>query len=242
MRRRSFRHLGQEWAGFELSYDADTKSYKVRVNTPATVFDWVLAISYLQILSRRLGNDIKGEDGRRKLSSAIRRLQDAPIHIDDGASLSATELRARVRRLKSEVGDLGLVLVDYLQLMQLPAGKNDNRAALVGEISRALKLLAKEMNVPVIALSQLSRQVETRPNKRPVMADIRESGAIEQDADVILFVYRDEVYHNESPDKGIAEIIIGKQRNGPIGAVKLQFQGQCLRFGDLAHGYDDGAG
>ena len=186
--------------------------------------------------------DIQGEDGRRRLSSAISRLQDAPIYIDDGSNLTASELRTRVRRLKSEVGDLGLVLVDYLQLMQLPDGKNDNRAALVGEISRALKLLAKEMNVPVIALSQLSRQVETRPNKRPVMADIRESGAIEQDADVILFVYRDEVYHAESPDKGIAEIIIGKQRNGAIGAVKLQFQGQCLRFGDLAHGYDDGAG
>ena len=186
--------------------------------------------------------EIKGENERRKLTIAVSQLQTAPIYIDDGSNLTATDLRARVRRLKSDVGELGLVLVDYLQLMQLPAGKNDNRAALVGEISRALKLLAKEMNVPVIALSQLSRQVESRPNKRPIMSDIRESGAIEQDADVILFVYRDEVYHNESPDKGIAEIIIGKQRNGPIGAVKLQFQGQCLRFGDLAHGYDDGAG
>ena len=155
-------------------------------------------------------------------------------------SIDQSDLRARVRRLKSEVGDLGLVLVDYLQLMQLPDSRNDNRASLVGEISRALKLLAKEMNVPVIALSQLSRQVESRPNKRPIMSDIRESGAIEQDADVIMFVYRDDVYNPDSAEKGIAEIVIGKQRNGPIGTVKLSFQGQYLRFNDLAHGYGGG--
>ena len=186
--------------------------------------------------------EIKGENERRKLTIAVSQLQNAPIYIDDGSNLTATDLRARVRRLKSEVGDLGLVLVDYLQLMQLPDSRgNDNRAALVGEISRALKLLAKEMDVPVIALSQLSRQVESRPNKRPIMSDIRESGAIEQDADVIMFVYRDEVYNPDSPEKGIAEIVIGKQRNGPIGTVKLSFQGQYLRFGDLAHGYGGGA-
>ena len=181
--------------------------------------------------------EIKGENERRKLTIAVSQLQTAPIYIDDGSNLTATDLRARVRRLKSDVGELGLVLVDYLQLMQLPDSKNDNRAALVGEISRALKLLAKEMEVPVIALSQLSRQVENRPNKRPIMSDIRESGAIEQDADVIMFVYRDEVYNPDSPEKGIAEILIGKQRNGPIGTVKLSFQGQYLRFNDLAHGY-----
>ena len=181
--------------------------------------------------------EIKGENERRKLTIAVSQLQTAPIYIDDGSNLTATDLRARVRRLKSDVGELGLVLVDYLQLMQLPDSKNDNRAALVGEISRALKLLAKEMEVPVIALSQLSRQVENRPNKRPIMSDIRESGAIEQDADVIMFVYRDEVYNPDSPEKGIAEIVIGKQRNGPIGTVKLSFQGQYLRFNDLAHGY-----
>ena len=164
--------------------------------------------------------EIKGENERRKLTIAVSQLQTAPIYIDDGSNLTATDLRARVRRLKSDVGELGLVLVDYLQLMQLPDSKNDNRAALVGEISRALKLLAKEMEVPVIALSQLSRQVENRPNKRPIMSDIRESGAIEQDADVIMFV---------------------KQRNGPIGTVKLSFQGQYLRFNDLAHGYGGGA-
>ena len=184
--------------------------------------------------------DIKGNDTRGKLALAVSQLQNAPLYIDDGSNLTITELRARVRRLKSEVGALGLVLVDYLQLMQLPDSRDDNRASLIGEISRGLKLLAKEMEVPVIALSQLSRQVEHRPNKRPIMSDIRESGAIEQDADVIMFVYRDEVYNPDSQDsKGTAEIIIGKQRNGPIGTVKLSFLGQYLRFGDLAHDYSE---
>lgn len=184
--------------------------------------------------------DIKGNDTRGKLALAVSQLQNAPLYIDDGSNLTITELRARVRRLKSEVGALGLVLVDYLQLMQLPDSRDDNRASLIGEISRGLKLLAKEMEVPVIALSQLSRQVEHRPNKRPIMSDIRESGAIEQDADVIMFVYRDEVYNPDSPEKGIAEIVIGKQRNGPIGTVKLSFLGQYLKFGDLAQGYTEG--
>ena len=184
--------------------------------------------------------DIKGNDTRGKLALAVSQLQNAPLYIDDGSNLTITELRARVRRLKSEVGALGLVLVDYLQLMQLPDSRDDNRASLIGEISRGLKLLAKEMDVPVIALSQLSRQVEHRPNKRPIMSDIRESGAIEQDADVIMFVYRDEVYNPDSPEKGIAEIVIGKQRNGPIGTVKLSFLGQYLKFGDLAQGYSEG--
>jgi len=184
--------------------------------------------------------DIKGNDTRGKLALAVSQLQNAPLYIDDGSNLTITELRARVRRLKSEVGALGLVLVDYLQLMQLPDSRDDNRASLIGEISRGLKLLAKEMEVPVIALSQLSRQVEHRPNKRPIMSDIRESGAIEQDADVIMFVYRDEVYNPDSPEKGTAEIVIGKQRNGPIGTVKLSFLGQYLKFGDLAQGYSEG--
>ena len=191
--------------------------------------------------SQLRNGDIKGNDTRGKLALAVRLLQNAPLYIDDGSNLTITELRARVRRLKSEVGALGLVLVDYLQLMQLPDSRDDNRASLIGEISRGLKLLAKEMEVPVIALSQLSRQVEHRPNKRPIMSDIRESGAIEQDADVIMFVYRDEVYNPDSQDsKGTAEIIIGKQRNGPIGTVKLSFLGQYLKFGDLARGYSEG--
>ena len=181
--------------------------------------------------------EIKGENERRKLTIAVSQLQTAPIYIDDGSNLTATDLRARVRRLKSDVGELGLVLVDYLQLMQLPDSKNDNRAALVGE-NLARAQTARQRNgstgdSPVAALAPSGN----RPNKRPIMSDIRESGAIEQDADVIMFVYRDEVYNPDSPEKGIAEIVIGKQRNGPIGTVKLSFQGQYLRFNDLAHGY-----
>jgi len=144
-------------------------------------------------------------------------------------------LRARCRRISREHG-LDLVVVDYLQLMQV-AGTNENRATEISEISRSLKAMAKELKVPVIALSQLNRSLESRTDRRPVMSDLRESGAIEQDADVILFIYRDEVYDEESNDKGIAEIIISKQRNGPIGKVKLAFRGQYTRFENLADDY-----
>ena len=148
--------------------------------------------------------------------------------------MSPTDIRAWVRRLHREVGGLGLILIDYLQLMAIP-GFKEGKVNMMSEISRSLKLLAKEFNVPVIALSQLSRGVEQRPDKRPVMSDIRDSGAIEQDADVIMFVYRDEVYKKDASDKkGIAEIIIAKQRNGPTGTVPLGFQGQYLRFVNLA--------
>jgi len=150
------------------------------------------------------------------------------MFIDDTAALTPAELRARCRRLAREHG-LDLVVVDYLQLMQVP-GTSENRATEISEISRSLKAMAKELNVPVIALSQLNRSVEQRTDKRPVMSDLRESGAIEQDADVILFIYRDEVYDKESPDKGKAEIIIAKQRNGPIGTVILTFLGQYTKF------------
>lgn len=163
-----------------------------------------------------------------RLTSAIEILSRAPIHIDDTPALSPTELRARARRIKREHG-LGLIVIDYLQLMQVP-GRADNRATEISEISRSLKTLAKEVDVPVIALSQLNRSLEQRPNKRPVMSDLRESGAIEQDADVITFIYRDEVYNEDSADKGTAEIIIGKQRNGPIGTTRLTFLGQFTRF------------
>ena len=148
--------------------------------------------------------------------------------------LSREGLRAKARRLKRE-HDLGLIVIDYLQLMAVP-GNSENRATEISEISRGLKALAKELNVPVLALSQLNRSLETRTDKRPVMADLRESGAIEQDADVIVFVYRDEYYNKEnSPDKGLAEIIIGKQRNGPTGSLKLKFFGEYTRFDNLAH-------
>jgi replicative DNA helicase len=177
------------------------------------------------------------DDDWGRLTHALGKLNDAPIFIDESAALSALELRARSRRLHRQHGKLGLIVVDYIQLMSSNAGKaSENRATEISEISRSLKALAKELQVPVIALSQLNRSLEQRPNKRPVMSDLRESGAIEQDADLILFIYRDEVYNSDSPDKGKAEIIIGKQRNGPIGKVELAFRGEYTRFDNLASG------
>lgn len=171
-----------------------------------------------------------------KLTTALGRLNEAPIFIDEGAGLSSFDVRARARRLHRQAGGLGLVVIDYLQLMAAPAGKQtENRATEISEISRSLKALAKELDVPVIALSQLNRGLEQRPDKRPVMSDLRESGAIEQDADLILFIYRDEVYNPDSNDKGTAEIIIGKQRSGPIGSVRLTFLGEYTRFEDFAN-------
>ncbi|MDD5299812.1 MAG: replicative DNA helicase [Gallionella sp.] len=175
------------------------------------------------------------DDDWGRLTHALGKLNDAPIHIDESAALSAMEVRARSRRLHRQYGGLGLIVVDYLQLMSSSASKaSENRATEISEISRSLKSLAKELKVPVVALSQLNRSLEQRPNKRPVMSDLRESGAIEQDADLILFIYRDEVYNSDSPDKGKAEIIIGKQRNGPIGKVELAFRGEYTRFDNLA--------
>jgi len=170
-----------------------------------------------------------------KLTSAMNLLHKSHIFIDETPALSPSELRARARRLKRE-HDIGMIVVDYLQLMSVP-GSNENRATEIAEISRSLKAIAKELHLPVVALSQLNRSLEQRPNKRPVMADLRESGAIEQDADLIVFIYRDEVYHEETPDKGKAEIIIGKHRNGPTGMVPLTFQGQWLRFVNYAPEY-----
>jgi len=175
--------------------------------------------------------DLQEEEWPR-VTSAITLLSEAKIFIDDTPALSPGELRARARRLKRE-HDLGLIVIDYLQLMQVP-GNKENRATEISEISRGLKALAKELNIPVIALSQLNRSLESRTDKRPLMADLRESGAIEQDADVIVFIYRDEYYNAESNDKGLAEIIIGKQRNGPTGTVKLTFLGQYTKFENYA--------
>jgi replicative DNA helicase len=176
------------------------------------------------------------DDEWPRLTSAVNILAGASLFIDDTPALSPTELRARSRRLKREQGDLALIVVDYLQLMQVP-GTNENRTTEISLISRSLKALAKELAVPVIALSQLNRSLEQRPNKRPVMSDLRESGAIEQDADLIVFIYRDEVYNPESKDKGLAEIIIGKQRNGPIGTVKLTFLGKYTKFESYIDSY-----
>jgi len=176
---------------------------------------------------------LEDEDWSR-VSSAIRMLREAKIFIDDEPALSPVKLAAKARRLKRE-HDLGLIVIDYLQLMSVP-GNSENRATEISEISRSLKSLAKELKVPVIALSQLNRSLETRTDKRPVMADLRESGAIEQDADVIVFIYRDEYYNKDnSPDKGLAEVIIGKQRNGPTGSLKLKFFGEYTRFDNLSH-------
>ncbi len=175
-----------------------------------------------------------------RLTSAISLLGETKMFIDDTPALSPTEVRARARRLTREHGQLGLIVLDYLQLMQSPSS-GENRVQQISDISRGLKALAKELNVPVVALSQLNRNLESRPNKRPMMSDLRESGAIEQDADLIIFVYRDEVYNEDSPDKGIAEVIVGKQRNGPLGTVRLTFLGQYTRFENYAGGsYNSG--
>jgi replicative DNA helicase len=177
------------------------------------------------------------DDDWGRLTQALGKLNDAPIYIDESAALSSLELRARSRRLHRQNNGLGLIVVDYLQLMSSNVGKaSENRATEISEISRSLKALAKELQVPVVALSQLNRSLEQRTDKRPVMSDLRESGAIEQDADLILFIYRDEVYNSDSPSKGKAEIIIGKQRNGPIGKVELAFRGEYTRFDNLAPG------
>jgi replicative DNA helicase len=177
--------------------------------------------------SKVRSGQLEDEDWPR-LSSAMSLLSRAKMYIDDSPGLSPADLRARCRRLMRQ-DELGLIVIDYLQLMQVP-GTKENRTNEISEISRSLKMLAKEMNVPVIALSQLNRSLEQRADRRPVMSDLRESGAIEQDADLIMFIYRDEVYNDNSPDKGIAEIIVGKQRNGPIGKVRLTFLGKYTRF------------
>lgn len=181
------------------------------------------------------------DDDWPRVTSAVHLLSEAPLFVDDSPALSPVEMRARARRLTKEHGPLGLIVVDYLQLMKVPGFKAENRTAEISEISRSLKSLAKELHVPVIALSQLNRSLEQRHDKRPVMSDLRESGAIEQDADLICFIYRDEVYNEDSPDKGCAEIIIAKQRNGPIGKARVAFLGKYTRFEDLAFsGYQGG--
>lgn len=174
------------------------------------------------------------DDDWPRVTSAISMLSEAPMFIDDTPALGPAEMRARARRVAREHGQLGLIMVDYLQLMQVP-GSKENRTNEVSEISRSLKALAKELSVPVLALSQLNRGLEQRQDRRPVMSDLRESGSIEQDADVIAFIYRDEVYNPDTPEKGIAEIIISKQRNGPTGKVKLTFLGQYTRFENYSH-------
>ena len=219
----------------------------LEIKKPVAVFSMEMAA--IQLATRMVGsvgrldqhkmrNGKLDEEDWPRLTMALGKLNEAPLYIDEGAGLNAFELRARARRLqKSCKQNLGLIVVDYLQLMSANGGRaSENRATEISEISRSLKSLATELNVPVIALSQLNRSVEQSPDKRPVMSDLRESGAIEQDADLILFIYRDEVYNPDSEDKGTAEIIIGKQRNGPIGRVRLTFLGQYTRFENFASG------
>jgi replicative DNA helicase len=183
--------------------------------------------------TRIRSGQLKDEDWDR-IASTINILKERNnILIDDSSGLTPTEVRSRARRVHREYKGISMIMVDYLQLMTVP-GFNDNRTLEIAEISRSLKALAKELSVPVVALSQLNRSLEQRANKRPVNSDLRESGSIEQDADVVMFIYRDEVYHPESEEQGIAEVILGKQRNGPIGTVKLKFQGQFSRFDNLA--------
>ena len=209
---------------------------------PVAVFSMEMSAS--QVATRMLGSIARVDQHKMRtgrlndkewgdLSDAMAKLHETPIFIDEGGALTALEVRARARRLKRQYSKLGLVVIDYLQLMSA-TGQGENRATEISEISRSLKAMAKELDAPVIALSQLNRALEQRPNKRPQMADLRESGAIEQDADVILAIYRDEVYNPESPEKGTAEVNILKQRNGPIGTVKLTFLGQYTRFENYA--------
>ncbi len=185
-----------------------------------------------RIDQHRLRSGNLTDDDWPRITSAVGMLSQAKMYIDDTPALNPTEMRSRARRLARQYDGLSLIMIDYLQLMQT-AGKSENRTNEISEISRSLKGLAKEMNCPVLALSQLNRSLEQRHDRRPVMSDLRESGAIEQDADLIAFIYRDEVYNEDTPDKGIAEVIIGKQRNGPIGKVRLKFHGKYTRFDNL---------
>ena len=200
---------------------------------PAEQLTMRMLSSLGRIDQQRVRTGALKDDDWPRLTSGSEMLNRTNIFIVDESALTPTELHARCRRLKREHGSIGLVVIDYLQLMHVP-GTSENRATEISEISRSLKALAKELMVPVVACSQLNRRLEDRQNKRPVMSDLRESGAIEQDADLILFIYRDEVYNEESKDKGKAEIIIGKQRNGPIGKIDLTFLGRFARFEDHA--------
>jgi replicative DNA helicase len=204
--------------------------YSMEMSSSQLAFRLISSIGRVNATRLRTGQ-LEDEDWSR-VNMAIKMLSEVKIFIDDTPALSPDVLRSKARRIKRE-HDLGLIVIDYVQLMQVP-GNSENRATEISEISRSLKALAKELNVPVIALSQLNRSLESRTDKRPVMSDLRESGAIEQDADIIMFIYRDEYYHKDSTDKGLAEVIIGKQRNGPTGTVKLKFFGEYTRFDNLA--------
>lgn len=210
-------------------------------NLPVLVFSMEMPASQLiirmlsshgRIDQKRLRTGCLIDEDWTKLSTTVRTLLDRQLYIDDTPSLTPSEVRLRSRKILRDKGQIGMIMIDYIQLMRVQ-GIKEGRTAEISEISRSLKSIAKEFDCPVVALSQLNRNLEQRPNKRPINSDLRESGAIEQDADVIMFIYRDEVYNDDSEHKGIAEIIIGKQRNGPIDTIKLAFEGQYSRFSDL---------
>jgi replicative DNA helicase len=215
----------------------------IEVGLPVAIFSMEmggtqLAMRMLSSVGRLDAHRVRtgrlNDDEWARLSFALGKMHEAPIYIDETPALNPIDLRARARRLHRQCGKLGLIVIDYLQLMS-STSHGENRATEISEISRALKGLAKELGVPLMALSQLNRSLEQRPNKRPVMSDLRESGAIEQDADIIMFIYRDEVYNPDTPEKGVAEIIIGKQRNGPTGTTRLTFLGEYTRFENFAN-------
>jgi replicative DNA helicase len=221
------------------------QNISVRQNKAVAVFSLEMPASQLvlrmmcaeaRVDMNRVRQGALNEKDFERLVSAAGKLSEAPMYIDDASDLTVTELRSKSRRLMAE-RDLQLIVIDYLQLMSgsgTSKGGGENRQQEISSISRGLKSLARELNIPVVVLSQLSRQVESRPNHRPMLSDLRESGAIEQDADLVSFIYRDEYYHKDSEKQGIAEIIIGKQRNGPVGTCELQFHSQHVRFNDLA--------
>lgn len=217
-----------------MSQDKPSLVFSMEMPADALVMRMLSSIG--RIDQGRLRNGKLTEEDWPKLEVAARKLKDKKLFIDDTAALTPNEIRARVRRVVREHGDPAVIMIDYLQLMHV-GGNVDGRTQEISEISRSLKALAKEYSCPVIALSQLNRGVEQRPNKRPMNSDLRESGAIEQDADVILFIYRDEYYNEDSPDKGMAELIIGKQRNGEIGTCRAAFVGKYTRFDNLAPEY-----
>jgi len=220
-----------------IAHRVPTAIFSMEMSAEQLSFRMIGSIGRVNQSHLRTGR-LSDEDWSR-IDSAVSIMSDAPLFIDDSPALTPTEVRARARRLKREHG-LGLVVVDYLQLMQV-AGTKENRATEISEISRSLKALAKELAVPVVALSQLNRSVEQRTDKKPVMSDLRESGAIEQDADLIVFIYREEVYEPDTPRRGVADIIIGKQRNGPVGEFHLTFLGEFTKFENLvSEAYGEG--
>jgi len=225
--------MGKTVLGMNIAEHAAIKGDKpvlvFSLEMPAEALTMRLMSSLGRIDQHRIRTGRLNDDDWPRVTSSVSMLSEANLFIDDTPALTPNEVRSRARRLAREQGGLGLIVIDYLQLMQIP-GSKESRAVEVSEISRSLKAVAKELNVPLVALSQLNRSLESRTDRRPVMSDLRESGSLEQDADVIVFIYRDEVYHEDTPDKGIAEIIVRKHRNGPIGDFRLTFIGKYTRF------------